>query len=198
MIFLISSESETDILQRLYFPMVRRRGSGSRPLMPLQGVPHQRLEVGDARGKSHHHPFGPFIISSPQTATEYSMGSSSACHRLAAILLKAVHTLASGGGTFFTSIAADPSGGGAKEKNSVLWIGHRSDHHLPFKPVQFFQRRNKEPKRDSKDHTSEASIVSWFVHQASMQQSPRCSGMSSHTRQHVSAFSSLHDPMMTG
>lgn len=62
MIFLISSESETDILQRLYFPMVRRRGSGSRPLMPLQGVPHQRFEVGDARGKSHHHPFGPFVI----------------------------------------------------------------------------------------------------------------------------------------
>jgi len=197
MIFLISSESETDILQRLYFPMVRRRGSGSRPLMPLQGVPHQRLEVGDARGRSHHHPFGPFII--PADRHGVLQGLIQRLPSVGSDIVEGGAHFGIGGRNFFYQHRCRPFRRWSKgEELGPLDRVHRSDHHLPFKPVQFFQRRNKEPKRDSKDHTSEASIVSWFVHQASMQQSPRCSGMSSHTRQHVSAFSSLHDPMMTG
>ena len=89
--------------------------------MPLQGVPHQRFEVGDARGKSHHHPFGPFIIPADRHGVLHGL-----IQRLPSVgsdIVEGGAHFGIGGRNFFTSIAADPSGGGAKEKNSVLWMG---------------------------------------------------------------------------
>lgn len=89
--------------------------------MPLQGVPHQRFEVGDARGKSHHHPFGPFII--PADRHGVLQGLIQRLPSVGSDIVEGGAHFGIGGRSFFTSIAADPSGGGAKEKNSVFWMG---------------------------------------------------------------------------
>lgn len=91
--------------------------------MPLQGVPHQRFEVGDARGKSHPHSFGLFIV--PADRHGVLQGPIQRLPSVGSDIVEGGAHFGIGGRNFFTSIAADHSGGGAKENNSVLWIGSK-------------------------------------------------------------------------